>query len=790
MSGDMNAGRPIQSILGQLEHTKETSNGWTARCPSHADHHNSLSISQGDDGRVLLNCFAGCEAEAIVKALGLNMKDLFPREGGGGVCTSRKPAQPSNRSSRGPENKGKSVARANATGVNGDNPGLTVAAYAEAKRLPLGFLQGIGLTDMTYHGVPAVRIPYFGHDGDTLAARFRIGMTGDRFRWKNGDKPCLFGLSRLEEARQAGYIILVEGESDCHTLKHHGFPAIGVPGAANWREGRDAKELDGIATIYVVIEPDQGGEAVKNWLGGSAISDRVKLIDLGAYKDPSDLHMDNPDTFKSRFRSAMDEAVAWAEHTDNRNEADRSEAWELCQRLAEEPRILDRFADELKASGVAGERRVGMLLYLVVTSRLLPKPVSAAVKGPSSAGKSFLAANVLKFFPEEAYQAVTAMSERALAYGTDPLKHRMLVVYEAAGLSGDFASYLIRSLLSEGRLSYETVEKTEEGFVSRLIEREGPTGLLTTTTAVSLHPENETRMLSIPVDDTNDQTRAVISALMDETPRDVDRSEWQALQVWISLGPNVVTIPFRAELGSLIPPTAVRLRRDIVALLSLIHAHAILHQAGRERDDKGKIIATFDDYEVVRDLTHDLVADGIGATVPKTIRETVEAVEAVRKGGGGHVTNTAVAKRLGLDKSVASRRVKVAIKHGYLHNLETTPGRPTKLITGDPIPGDQEVLPTVEALRGCMTVAGAARPQNPCQATVRGDGCSVAQHSERIHTPPRAIEPSEKPAPVASEAPPSGGNHTGGHEHAVGLDELDIPDFLKRPRGVDRGQPL
>ena len=60
--------------------------------------------------------------------------------------------------------------------------------------------------------------------------------------------------------------MLVEGESDVQTLWYHRVPALGVPGAANWREDRDAQHLEGIETIYVVIEPDAGGEAVKKWL--------------------------------------------------------------------------------------------------------------------------------------------------------------------------------------------------------------------------------------------------------------------------------------------------------------------------------------------------------------------------------------------------------------------------------------------------------------------------------------------------------------------------------------------
>jgi hypothetical protein len=80
-----------------------------------------------------------------------------------------------------------------------------------------------------------------------------------------------------------------------------------------------------------------------------------------------------------------------------------------------------------------------------------------------------------KFFSHDAFYALTAMSDRALAYSTEPLRRRHLVIFEAAGMSSDFATYLIRSLLSEGRLRYETVEKTKDGLVPRLIEREGPT---------------------------------------------------------------------------------------------------------------------------------------------------------------------------------------------------------------------------------------------------------------------------------------------------------------------------
>jgi hypothetical protein len=120
------------------------------------------------------------------------------------------------------------------------------------------------LSEFTYDHKPAVRIPYFGIGGEELAVRFRIAPEGDRFRWKSGTKPCLYGL--LAEARQQGQVALVEGESDCHILWLHGIPAIGIPGAANGLEERDARHLDGIEVVYVVIERDRGGDTVKQWL--------------------------------------------------------------------------------------------------------------------------------------------------------------------------------------------------------------------------------------------------------------------------------------------------------------------------------------------------------------------------------------------------------------------------------------------------------------------------------------------------------------------------------------------
>ncbi len=304
-------------------------------------------------------------------------------------------------------------------------------------------------------------------------------------------------------ARCIGYLrpipplLLVEGESDCQTLWHHGVAALGLPGAGMWREGRDLRHFDGLDRVFVVIEPDQGGEAVKGWLADSKLRDRAWLVEIPG-GDVSALYLADLEHFKENLRKALDTAEPWRSRAAAFEDAERRELREQCASLASEPRILDRFVEDLRALGIVGEERFAKLTYLAVTSRLFDRIVSEGVKGPSAAGKSIVVERTLEFFPPSAFYLLTGMSERGLIFIGEDMSHRMLVLFEATGMAGDMQSYLIRSLLSEGRIRYQMPSKGEGGEIEgRLVELDGPTGLIVTTTAISLHPENETRLLSI-----------------------------------------------------------------------------------------------------------------------------------------------------------------------------------------------------------------------------------------------------------------------------------------------------
>jgi hypothetical protein len=62
-------------------HARPSRAGFIARCPAHEDRSPSLSVRDGQDGRTLIHCFAGCSVESVCDALRIKVSDLFSGPG-------------------------------------------------------------------------------------------------------------------------------------------------------------------------------------------------------------------------------------------------------------------------------------------------------------------------------------------------------------------------------------------------------------------------------------------------------------------------------------------------------------------------------------------------------------------------------------------------------------------------------------------------------------------------------------------------------------------------------------
>jgi hypothetical protein len=688
------------------------------KCPAHdGKSAGSLSITKGANGRAQIHCFGGCTAEEVLAAVGIDPAEFYA----GDSCSLEK--------------------------------------FSDHTGIPVFFLKQRGLSDGFFrygkdNRIPAVVIPYLKEDGTPDTCRYRINNSGDKFRWKTGSKARnkLYGAEHLAQL-DPKYIIVDEGESDTLTLSYSGFQAVGLPGASSFDGKVLAERLQRFEEVYFIIEPDAGGETVLKRLhgAGDAFLDKVRLISLtNGCKDPNQLFKLDPENFVSAFTAAMVTAKPVSEFLGVKAAIDREEHYKKAESLIQCPDILSRFAVDVRRAGLVGEERNAKILFLAQKSRRTDAPVNIVVMGQSAAGKNYLVKSVTRFAPEQACKDISAMSEKALLYMEDPLCHRHIFISEAPGLDNDFLNYIVRTLLSEKQLVYFTVERIE-GHLSTIEKRvPGPTGLITTTTRLGLHPENSTRCQFLSIDDSASQTALVIAECMErgEHRCDVDFAMWHSLDEWLAGAVLVATVPFRKAIAQNLPPTAVRLRRDAEVIRTLICTHAILHQANREVDAAGRVVATVEDYRAVHGLLADLIAEqsssGINAGDREffdLVRQTATVAEdssATSGDGGDFVTVAAMVAATKKDQPWTSRRLRKLVKAGYL--VKDTKRREHRYFVADPLTEDfTSILPPPEIIERWITENG---------AKVEPD--MDADRDADLQNPvPLAL----KPVPVVVEAP-------------------------------------
>jgi len=699
---------PIQKVLGRLHNVQRSQAGWTARCPSHEDALNSLSIGIGDDGRVLLKCFAGCLVQPIVRALGLKVKDLFVD---GDRHERDHPEAPP------------------VTGVTAlQPPGLSVKALAQAKQLPEGFLRELGISEVRRNGAPTIRIPYHGPAGELRSVRFRRSLDGpQRFAWRTGDKVALYGLDRLKAIRKKGWVLLVEGESDSWTAWHYDLPALGLPGKATWRSCW-REHLEGLQ-VFLWQEPS----AEDLTLRVSADMPDLRVIPAPAeIKDLSEAHLQGRDVIK-----LLDELKAHSvpvkqlrrQREDHRVADLRTAAGPVLG--AEDP--LDLVRRAIRAQGYGGDLGPAVITYLAATSRLLKMragsmPVHLLLVGPPSAGKSYTMKVVLRLMPPEGYQEIEAGSPRVLIYDDADLRHRVVIFGEADSLPAgedNPAASAIRNLLQEHELKYKvTVRAPETGdYQVREVLRPGPTVLFTTAVR-RLGPQLDTRLFTLEVPDGLGQVRQALATqatIETQGVKDPDPT-LVAFQAYLqACAPFDVVVPFAFNLSNAIGQAAAapRITRDYTRLLSLIKAVTVLRHHKRGTVN-GRLVAEIEDYAAVYDLVRDMY-EGTVTGVSGALREVVLAVEGLQHAGDGTVSVTDVALHLGITKMAASRRVKAALTNGWLVNDESRRGYPFKLKVGEPLP-ERTGLPAPGTLTACNGVTpltdGQRPPSSPLVATV------------------------------------------------------------------------
>lgn len=209
-----------EEFVDRLERVRRSGKGWIARCPGHDDDSPSLSVTEGDDGRVLLNCHAGCTTEDVVTAMGLTLSDLFPENGNG-----RRQVDP-----------------------------MTLLANRGLRPETIRHFEVEAVVEKHAWRFPVGRRGFY---------RFKnFSSTAEPKYWWSPAKPKgdgdVYGLRPIADREEA---YLVEGEPDVWTMYQAGLPAFSFTGGAGTipRAGVVRVAQSHIKTVRIIPDKDDPG---------------------------------------------------------------------------------------------------------------------------------------------------------------------------------------------------------------------------------------------------------------------------------------------------------------------------------------------------------------------------------------------------------------------------------------------------------------------------------------------------------------------------------------------------
>jgi hypothetical protein len=332
------------------------------------------------------------------------------------------------------------------------------------------------------------------------------------------------------------------------------------------------------------------------------------------------------------------------------------------ERILNSGNILYEACKAIGRTGVVGEEKNRLILFLAGMTACLDEPVSVLLKGSSSSGKSNLLKKTIRLFPPEMLMSRDTLSPKALVHGKENFKGKLLYLTEHRG--GKDAHLLLRLQQSEGRIvhEYSTVKGASRG--TKVSERLGTPVVLTSTTDEKIFIDDENRFLSIWSDESEEQTLAVCRSLL--SPAGSSKGDgkpivevWHAVIRQLQRRPVPKAFPeWLSLIAERLPAEQVRVRRDFKRFISLLQVVAIC--SGHTTAEIG-----FSDYCVA----HRILGNAFSSTVLSASEQQValvSAVERLTKGGADGVAVEEIAAELGWSEPLVRKVLKKAIRKKLL----------------------------------------------------------------------------------------------------------------------------
>ena len=277
------------------------------------------------------------------------------------------------------------------------------------------------------------------------------------------------------------------------------------------------------------------------------------------------------------------------------------------------PDLIKRVNEDIGKSGIIGEEKNRLIMFLAFVSRLRPSPLHIISIASSGSGKSHLQEKVSELVAPEDIFENTSLSDNSIYYFGDLLKNKLLLIEELTGVKN--LLYQLRILQSKKEIKKTTLMRDAKGNLKPVTLKVcGEVCIAVTTTESNLIEDNANRCLILHLDESKEQQQKIMEHQRKMYAGKINYEEetkikrlFQNLQK--VLEPLGIRNPYAEKLT--LPASIAKPLRANTQYLSFIEVVTFFHQYQRKKKadkDTGEeyIETTPEDIAIANDLLKDI----------------------------------------------------------------------------------------------------------------------------------------------------------------------------------------
>jgi DNA primase len=275
-------------------------------------------------------------------------------------------------------------------------------------------------------------------------------------------------------------------------------------------------------------------------------------------------------------------------------------------RFLQQDKTIKKLNELLAKTGIVGEERNRIFLFLIALSYKMKDPLHALVQGSSGSGKTKIVRQISDCMPTEKVTRFTRISDKALYnFPQYYFKNRLLIIEDVDGLSEE-AELSFRELQSSGELRSGMSIKQENGSITggaKIVN--GPIASMSCTTKGEVYEDNMSRVFLIAVDESLEQTKRIIQYQNKIASGVINTEEQKRATSFVQ---NIIRVieakpvinPFAEKIH--LPEEAHKIRRLNDLFQNFIKMVTLINQYKRQSTKYNQLIAEIEDVEIAIEI--------------------------------------------------------------------------------------------------------------------------------------------------------------------------------------------